>query len=172
MHLVRPMQSRPAKIQKTTVSKEDYTCPICMEPYLHLVGQCRHGHLICTACWHKLTTKPKICPSCRVPMPEFIRNRAVENIAGRIEIKCKWRECTQVVPLKEMYKHQNKCAHKAQPCGMVDCNWEGYEDEFLAHLKTKHENKTFTLETNMLEITLGDTLEVSCFPKIISKRKT
>lgn len=141
------------------IPKEDFTCPICMEPYLHMIGQCKDGHLICNTCWYKLEARPRTCPSCRTPMPDFIRNRAVENIVGRAMIKCKWKGCTQVLALKGMYHHQDMCVHKARQCGMVTCNWKGYEDEFLDHCKAKHEKETFTLESNMLQITIDqDTL--------------
>ena len=125
--------------QKPEDIPNHFKCPICIEPYIHQVMQCKEGHLICESCWIQLPL-PKKCPSCRADL-SYIRNRAIEDLVAKLPIQCRWRGCSMVCAIEEMAEHQFKCKNKKLPCGITECTWTGYHDEFLAHCKDKHETR-------------------------------
>jgi hypothetical protein len=150
--------------------REEFTCPICMEIFPGRVAQCKDGHLICLACYYKLKT-PKVCPSCRTPMPDFIRNRAVENMVAEVKTKCKWRGCTHVCPVPEMSGHQEFCDHQPRPCGLHGCTWRGYGDEVVDHCNTRHEKDVVTLTGNKYRLNLSKKLQEDFSRAFIHQKK-
>lgn len=137
--------------------KEGLACPICMDIFTGQVAQCKDGHLICDNCYYNLVG-PKRCPSCRTPMPDFIRNRAFENVLADIKVKCMWRGCTHICTIREMKSHSFTCSKRTRPCGVIGCNWKGYEDEVVDHCNTKHEGNATSSECGIFVYAIPETV--------------
>lgn len=151
-----------AKLSIQTQPPDYLICPICMEFYLgHSIFQCNEGHVLCVTCFIRLDV-PRKCPSCRIPMGE-IRNRVLEEIAGKYPVQCKWRYCKHIGPAQNFWSHKCYCEHRHGQCVLKDCGWEGYGDELETHLKEKHNalTKTITDESSKGTWGLGDEMTKS-----------
>ncbi|KAG0608606.1 hypothetical protein M758_8G118700 [Ceratodon purpureus] len=118
-------------------------CPICLEPFVRPVYQCKNGHTICFSCCKKLA--PKRCPTCSAVTGK-IRCIAIEKILESLLVSCKNAEhgCKKMLNRTDMIEHENHdCLYEPFPCPVENCVCTFCSDVgFIAHMTEVHQVPT------------------------------
>ena len=101
---------------------EFFTCIICSDVVINpkMCDTC--NHIFCGACIDEWLKTNKYCPfRCSddrkemefMPMP-----KSIKNMYGNLKVRCSKEGCGAIVPLKDLFKHENSC-------GAVKCSNHG-----------------------------------------------
>jgi len=155
---IKPNKKKGKKRKRNSESNQlirSIECPICNEIMRKKIYQCTHGHLICENCKKKLprhknndnnnnnnnNIKVCLCPQCRIPMENEIRNLALENLRNQcISLPCSYKlhGCEESFLSPELTKHEKECYYRPLPCGELKCDWKGSIKEYGDHLIKAH----------------------------------
>jgi len=106
---------------KVNTLKYQIECPVCLEvPRKGPVFACTNGHLVCKRC------KQDTCPTCMGDVGDnksLVALAVIENILH----DCKFAECEEEFPLKDIEEHEKICEHR-----FVACPYYGQCDEMVA----------------------------------------
>lgn len=120
---------------------EDFTCPICMEPFdIPVCTPC--DHTFCRECIEDSLDKTEpCCPTCRSALSSDnlkLASRLICNKIDRYFVKCL--ACDQTnIPRGQFNDHWQKLCLKVEvPCPRADikCPWKGPRSELEKHLST------------------------------------
>jgi len=113
-------------------------CPVCLEPIVPPIHQCRRGHLVCLRCKSQLHQ----CPTCRDKMSDM-RNWAVERLAEHLRYPCKNSSsgCPVTVLLAHKSPHEATCSFRTYTCLFRTCSWAGFRPLILSHLREAHASR-------------------------------
>jgi len=113
-------------------------CPVCLEPIVPPIHQCRRGHLVCFRCKLQLNQ----CPTCRDKMSDM-RNWAVERLAEQFRYPCKNSSlgCQVTTLLGQKTQHEFNCSYRTYHCLFRTCAWSGFQPLIRSHLKECHSSR-------------------------------
>ena len=105
---------------------EQLECPVCMQYMLPPITLCGNGHNICSSCKQKIQK----CPTCREPLSDTLRNRALEKLAVRVEFPCpnELYGCTLTFYIALIRAREDVCQFGPFDCPLNYCikfNWTG-----------------------------------------------
>jgi len=106
-------------------------CPVCLEiPRSGPVFVCKNGHFVCQKC-----KRGGSCPTCREVMGT---NKSILAVTV-IEIvlhDCKFDECKEQFPLKDIEEHEKVCKHRIVKCPHFDfCGGKASISKLLEHMR-------------------------------------
>ncbi|CAG2172590.1 unnamed protein product [Oppiella nova] len=108
----------------TKEDRDDLTCSICHNIFREpVVAQCCR-QTFCRECIIDWLQHNAVCPFDRRPLNVGSLSspaRAFENIMGKLQIKCEYRDngCPDVVPLEQLAQHVQHCPHNM--CAQCHC---------------------------------------------------
>lgn len=156
----------------TTIPKS-LRCSICLEPFFQPI-RTPCGHVFCKECLDAWVQKKPSCPLDAQPLPSagpFQVDYVLSELFAEFPIlcpnECPWTGlqrdvtshlltcptqnvscsnlgCTEVLPRKEIAKHQESCPHRANNNAVVALNVGGKKFQTLRATLTKHQDTYFT----------------------------
>ncbi len=116
-------------------------CPVCLEVRAGLkMFQCANGHVVCGACVGGI----RICPACRVKMPESSPIRclvAEADIERLLAGRCAHREagCAfKAAARDQLERHSAACSYRPLTCPRIGCGATIAAESLVGHLTSKH----------------------------------
>lgn len=113
-------------------------CPVCLEiPRQGPINQCTNGHLICNACYPKLTT----CPVCKcVLAASATRCLLADLVLEFVPNTCKFHThgCDKVLISKARKEHEVICPFREVQCPNLNCHTKVTLPKLLEHTQTEH----------------------------------
>eukprot|EP00092_Neocalanus_flemingeri_P016317 GFUD01017662.1.p1 GENE.GFUD01017662.1~~GFUD01017662.1.p1 ORF type:complete len:421 (-),score=98.59 GFUD01017662.1:52-1314(-) len=95
--------------------KDQIECPVCLDiPRSGPVPVCPNGNLVCKKC------KKDSCPTCRCVMGNG-KSLLATTILENIEHNCKFEDCNEQFPLKDVEEHEKVCPSRIVSCPDFDC---------------------------------------------------
>ncbi|KAK3916331.1 E3 ubiquitin-protein ligase Siah2 [Frankliniella fusca] len=110
-------------------------CPVCRDFLQPPLKQCSNGHVVCFACWPRLS----LCPACRAP---FIPTASLtlDGILRTLRFPCPNKEhgCSLSLRMDARPAHDQVCPFRPRGCPMARCEWQGLADALAAHCREAH----------------------------------
>jgi len=139
---------------------EQLECPVCMQYMLPPITLCSNGHNICSSCKQKIQK----CPSCREPLSDTLRNRAMEKLAVRVECPCsnKPHGCTLTFYIALVREHEDVGQFGPFDCPLnyrIKCNWTGSLTEIKDRVLHKNKDilrRPYVRRLGLTRPTVGD----------------
>ncbi|XP_069702474.1 probable E3 ubiquitin-protein ligase sinah [Periplaneta americana] len=123
-------------------------CPVCYEPLIPPIHQCKNSHNVCEKCRKKMT----VCPTCN---EAYLNTRSVfvEHIAELLFYPCKNAEvgCAERHNLQNLEKHNKECPHRMYDClpgKPTNCAWKGRSFDIYTHVSESHAEICWMTEEN------------------------
>ena len=108
--------------------KDRIECPVCLDvPRSGPVPVCPNGHIVCLKC------KRDSCPSCRIVIGDGKSLLALVVLEG-IEHKCIFEDCSEIVALEDIEKHEKVCPHRSVECPDEICSQKVPLSKLVDHL--------------------------------------
>jgi len=115
----RILKEEVDKIEERTAEKfrKLVECPVCMStPREGPVPCCPNGHLVCVTCLNKLKGEGRAdCPTCRRVMGQG-KSLLAFAVAERVQHECRHQDCTTMLPLGQIEKHERGCDWRLISC--------------------------------------------------------
>ncbi|CAG9327356.1 unnamed protein product [Blepharisma stoltei] len=108
-------------------------CNLCYNDLYATIYQCKKGHSYCEACYNDNLD----CNICRTAILPF-RNRVAEEITTEIDIPCKWKQCKEAWPFKDLANHERNCKYKAIQCSLCNGFVTFMPDKIVKHAESAH----------------------------------
>ncbi|CAG9316623.1 unnamed protein product [Blepharisma stoltei] len=121
-------------------------CTSCLGDLFASVYQCSKGHSFCESCHSEGVN----CHLCKTPILS-IRNRVIEEITSEIAIPCKWKQCKDAFPCKDILSHERVCKFKAIQCSLCWGFVTFPPDIIVKHIESVHKVK-FRVKSQPIKI--------------------
>ncbi len=142
--------------QKSPISDflEDLTCPVCLEIQRDCkIFQCGNGHLICEACYVKVSD----CPVCREKLVKpGPRSLFAEKAIKSLPVPCPHKAfgCgLESSSSDEVASHGTTCTYRPVSCPVAQCNSSSITaGSLLGHLMKLHGTKEVRVDGNVVRL--------------------
>ena len=127
------------KVEVNSLFAESLECPICYDFYDPPIYLCQNGHSLC----HRCVKTSKVCPLCRAPMTQNLRNISLEKILEQITVPCKFSGCTETTTLFERSNHLKNCKFNNY-ISCIECG--SSEENLIMHIIKHHDYKEIVMQ--------------------------
>ncbi|KAL6847799.1 hypothetical protein ACP4OV_021927 [Aristida adscensionis] len=145
----KPMEPAPAAtpnnngdgamILDVDLDPDTLECPVCFNPFLASIFQCKNGHAVCESCCARIGNT---CPSCRDPIGD-IRCRPLEKAIAGMAVPCAFamHGCTRRLRYAEKQAHEDSfCDYAPCHCPVPGCAFSGTGAALYGHIGRLHAN--------------------------------
>uniref|UniRef100_A0A1B6KUS1 E3 ubiquitin-protein ligase Sina-like RING finger domain-containing protein n=1 Tax=Graphocephala atropunctata TaxID=36148 RepID=A0A1B6KUS1_9HEMI len=94
--------------------------------------QCVNGHLFCSDCRGELVE----CPTCREDFSPNKPSGFITQVVGALPPRCRHKNCGRYIKGDE--DHEKYCGFNPTECKATNCEWRGYSQELLQHVRQQH----------------------------------
>ncbi|KAL6847809.1 hypothetical protein ACP4OV_021937 [Aristida adscensionis] len=122
--VVKKKRTRWTNIVDAHLDLDTLDCPVCCNPFLASIFQCKNGHAACESC---CVAVRNVCPFCREPIGD-IRCRPLEKAIAGVVFPCAYAThgCTQRLKYADKQAHEESlCQHVPCSCPIAGCGYIG-----------------------------------------------